>query len=102
MPNPSRSNKALKRKKTIQKIIAVTSVILVILLALVLFFRQKVQKSVNSQSVSKVKTATVTTGSIRATVSGSGTLTSNHIQDINVPAGVTVDTVYVEQGGKKI
>lgn len=98
MGNPSRSNKALKRKKTVQTIIAITAVVLVILLALVLFFRQKVQNSVNNQNTSKVKTAAVTTGSIRATVSGSGTLTSDNIQDINVPAGVTVDTVYVEQG----
>ena len=42
--------------------------------------------------------AQVTTGSIQAAVSGSGTLTSEDVEDLSVPATVKVEKLYVEQG----
>lgn len=98
MGNPERSNKALRRKKTLQKIIAVTSVVLVILLAAVLLTRKTVRAKYGSRSNAQVQTAQVTTGSIRTTVSGTGALTSENILDVKFPSGVTIDTVYAKQG----
>ena len=40
----------------------------------------------------------MTTGSIQAAVSGSGTLTSEDVEDLSVPATVKVEKLYVEQG----
>lgn len=98
MGNPERSNKALRRKKTTQKIIAITSVVLLILLVIVIFTRKHVQTEYGHHGSSKVETAQVTTGSIRTTVSGSGSLTSEDLLDVKIPTSVTIDTVYVKQG----
>ena len=90
--------KARKRKKTVQRVIAVIAVVLVALLAAVLQVRKNVQKSVTAQNGSTVKSAQVTVGSIQAAVSGSGTLTSEDVEDLSVPAPVKVEKLYVEQG----
>lgn len=98
MGNPERSNKALKRKKTRQKIIMYVCIALLVIVAAVLFTRRNVQKKYGNRSIVKVETTQVTTGSISTTVSGSGSLTSEDIRDITVPAPVDVDTVYVKAG----
>lgn len=98
MGNPERSNKALKRKKTTQKIIAITSVALLILLAAVLVVRKNVRAKYGNRGTTKVQTTQVTTGSIRTTVSGSGSLTSEDIEDVNFPTKITVDSILVKQG----
>ena len=69
----AKPTKAQKRKKTVQRVIAIVAVVLVAGLAGTLYVRQRVQRSVTAQSGSNVKSVTVTTGSIKATVSGSGT-----------------------------
>lgn len=89
---------ARKRKKTAQRAIAVVAVVLVCLLAAVLQVRKNVRRSVNGQNSSTVKTAQVTAGSIQAVVSGSGTLVSEDVEDLSVPATVKVEKIYVEQG----
>lgn len=98
MGNPERSNKALKRKKTTQKIIAITSVVLLILLAAVIVVRKNVRAKYGNRDAKKVETTQVTTGSIRTTVSGSGSLTSEDLEDVNFPTKITVDKLLVEQG----
>lgn len=98
MGNPERSNKALKRKKTTQKIIMYVCIALLIIVAAVIFTRRNVQKKYGNRSIVKVETTQVTTGSISTTVSGSGALTSEDVADITVPAPVDVDTVYVKAG----
>lgn len=98
MGNPERSNKALRRKKTTQKIIGITAVVLLILLAAVLITRKNVRAKYGNRGISKVETTQVTTGSIRTTVSGTGSLTSEDIEEVNYPTRIIVDTVYVEQG----
>ena len=90
--------KAQKRKKTVQRVIAIVAVVLVAGLAGTLYVRQRVQRSVTAQSGSNVKSVTVTTGSIKTTVSGSGNLTSDNVEDLTVPATVKVEKLYVEQG----
>ena len=90
--------KAQKRKKTVQRVIAVIALVLVVLLAAVLQVRKNVRRQVTAQNSSTVKSAQVTTGSIQAAVSGSGTLTSEDVEDLSVPATVKVEKFYAEQG----
>ena len=94
----AKPTKAQKRKKTVQRVIAIVAVVLVAGLAGTLYVRQRVQRSVTAQSGSNVKSVTVTTGSIKATVSGSGSLTSDNVEDLTVPATVKVEKLCVEQG----
>ena len=94
----AKPTKAQKRKKTVQRVIAIVAVVLVAGLAGILYVRQRVQRSVTAQSGSNVKSVTVTTGSIKTTVSGSGSLTSANVEDLTVPATVKVEKLYVEQG----
>ena len=94
----AKPTKAQKRKKTVQRVIAIAAVVLVAGLAGTLYVRQRVQRSVTAQSGSNVKSVTVTTGSIKTTVSGSGSLTSANVEDLTVPATVKVEKLYVEQG----
>ncbi len=91
---------ARKRKKAAQRVVAIVAVVLVCLLAAVLYGRRNVQQSVNAKNSSNVKTAQVTNGSIQAVVSGSGTLTSEDVEDLSVPATVKVEKMHVEQGDK--
>ena len=91
----AKPTKAQKRKKTVQRVIAIVAVVLVAGLAGTLYVRQRVQRSVTAQSGSNVKSVTVTTGSIKATVSGSGSLTSDNVEDLTVPATVKVEKLYV-------
>ena len=92
------TNQAQKRKKTLQKVIAGITVVLLILLCGVLYGRQRVQKTVNAQSASNIKSATVTVGSIQTAVSGSGPLTSEDVAELTIPSTVKVDQIFVEQG----
>ena len=94
----AKPTKAQKRKKTVQRVIAIVAVVLVAGLAGTLYVRQRVQRSVTAQSGSNVKSVAVTTGSIKTTVSGSGSLTSDNVEDLTVPATVKVEKLYVEQG----
>lgn len=91
---------ARKRKKAAQRVVAIVAVVLVCLLAAVLYGRRNVQQSVNAKNSSNVKTVQVTNGSIQAVVSGSGTLTSEDVEDLSVPATVKVEKMHVEQGDK--
>ena len=94
----AKPTKAQKRKRTVQRVIAIVAVVLVALLAGTLYVRKRVQRSVTAQSGSNIKSASVTQGSIKATVSGSGTLVCEDVVDITVPSPVKVEKLYVEQG----
>ena len=94
----AKPTKAQKRKKTVQRVIAILAVVLLILLAGTLYVRRRVQRSVTAQSGSNIKSAAVTTGSIKATVSGSGTLECEDVEDLAVPSPVKIEKLYVEQG----
>ena len=83
---------------TEQPIYRLTRLVIFVLLAAVLQVRKNVRRQVTAQNSSTVKSAQVTTGSIQATVSGSGTLTSEDVEDLSVPATVKVEKLYVEQG----
>lgn len=94
----AKPTKAQKRKRAIQRATAAVSLVLVAVLAGTLYVRKQVQRKVTAQSGSTIKSATVITGSIRATVSGSGTLVCEDVVDLTVPSTVKVEKLHIAQG----
>lgn len=94
----AKPTKAQKRKRAIQRATAAVSLVLVTVLAGTLYVRKQVQRKVTAQSGSTIKSATVTTGSIKATVSGSGTLVCEDVVDLTVPSTVKVEKLHIAQG----
>ena len=79
------------------------TVSIVVVLALAIFFgvraaKKKVSAAVGSMNAPTVSEATVTTGSISTTVSGSGMLTDADTQQIVLPKGVKLDEILVKAG----
>ena len=90
-----------KQRKKRRRIIVTVSIVLV--LALAIFFgvraaKKKVSEAVGSMNAPTVNEATVTTGSISTTVSGSGMLTDADTQQIVLPKGVKLDKILVKAG----
>ena len=96
----AKPTKAQKRKRAIQRAIAAVALVLVAVLAGTLYVRKQVQRKVTAQSGSSIKSATVTTGSIKATVSGSGTLVCEDVVDLTVPSTVKVEKLHIAQGDR--
>ena len=94
----AKPTKAQKRKRAIQRATAAIALVLVAVLAGTLYVRKQVQRKVTAQSGSTIKSATVTTGSIKATVSGSGTLVCEDVVDLTVPSTVKVEKLHIAQG----
>lgn len=94
----AKPTKAQKRKRAIQRATAAVSLVLVAVLAGTLYVRKEVQRKVTAQSGSTIKSATVTTGSIKATISGSGTLVCEDVVDLTVPSTVKVEKLHIAQG----
>ena len=90
-----------KQRKKRRRIIVTVSIVVV--LALAIFFgvraaKKKVSEAVGSRNTPTVSEATVTTGSISTTVSGSGMLTDADTQQIVLPKGVKLDKILVKAG----
>ncbi len=85
-----------KRKKLIT-IIVVTVLILAAITVVVVKLRDSVSERYASEEAS-VESAAVTVGSISTTISGSGTLTDDDVEDVEIPASVEIDTMCVEEG----
>lgn len=90
-----------RQKKKRRKRIAVTIVILVVLAAaatvLLMMLQRNITEKYASQEEIEVQSATVTTGSIRTTVAGSGSLAYEESEEVVLPAGVIIDEVMVSQ-----
>lgn len=92
-----------QQKKKRKKRIAVTIVIVAALLAvaavlLVMLQRNITEKYADDEEV-EVLTATVSTGSIRTTVSGSGSLANEESEEVILPANVVIDQIEVRSRG---
>ncbi len=91
---------ARKRRK---RRVLITSIILVILVLVAIvvgitMLRRTVSSQFGSDSTSSVLSAEVTTGSISTTVSGSGTLTAEDVESIEILSSLEIDDFYVEEG----
>ena len=88
-------NKKKRRRKLLRTVLIVIAVIAVILVGLVFYLRQKVERRFADASA-EVLRYEVTTGTIHTVVSGSGTLVQVDEEEITVPAGVEITEVLVE------
>lgn len=93
-----RNTKAERTRRTVRKTIIITAMILAVLFVVVMVLRQRVDERAAAGNRENIRTAQVTTGSIRTTVSGSGTLVSEGLEDVKLPAGVEIDETLVEEG----
>ncbi len=92
-----RQSKAAARKKRIRRTIIILLIVAVVLVAAVLILRQYITENYGTSSESEIETAEVTTGSIISTVSGSGTLTSDDVEEVTIPSSVSISTYYVSE-----
>ncbi|MCD8322197.1 MAG: HlyD family efflux transporter periplasmic adaptor subunit [Oscillospiraceae bacterium] len=90
-----RQSKAAARKKRVRRTIIILLIVAVVLVAAVLILRQYVTENYGTSTESEIETAEVTTGSIISTVSGSGTLTSDDVEEVTIPSSVSISTYYV-------
>lgn len=90
-----------QQKKKRRKRIAVTLVIVAVVIALAAVLLVMLQRNITEKYADEeeieVLTATVTTGSIRTTVSGSGSLANEESEEVVLPAGVIIDEIHVRQ-----
>ena len=88
-------NKKKRRHKVIRTVLIVIAIVAVILVGLVFYLRQKVERRF-AGAEAEVLRYEVATGTIHTVVSGSGTLTQVDVEEIAVPAGVEITDVLVE------
>ena len=86
-----------KKKKKQITIIAVSALVVIAIAVIVLTLRKSVSDKYGS-SESNVESAAVTVGGISTTVSGTGTLADDDVEDVTIPSAVQIDKVIVEEG----
>ncbi len=86
-----------KKSKKIRTVIIVIAILAIIITVLVVFLRKYVAKNVATSNV-EILTGTASKGSISTTVSGTGSLSNKTEEEVLVPEGVTLETVYVKVG----
>ena len=90
-------NKKMHRRKIIRTVLITLAVIAAILIAVVITLTKNVEKRF-AEAAADVQTYQVTTGTIHTIVSGSGVLTEEDLEEIEVPSGVEVNEVKVDPG----
>ncbi len=92
--------KARKRHK--RKLLITMTIVVVVVLAMIVagisYARSRISEQFGSSDSGSMEAAEVTTGSISTTVSGSGTLTAEDTESVEVPSGLEVADFYVEVG----
>lgn len=86
-----------KRKLMITLVVILVSVLVVVTAAVVLL-RNRVRSQFASADASEVQSAEVSIGSIKTTVSGSGTLSAEDVEEIELINTVEIIDYYVEAG----
>ncbi len=90
------------RKRRKRRIMITAIVLVVLILALIVvgitMLRRSVTSQFSSDSTDSVLSAEVTTGSISTTVSGSGTLTAEDVESVEMLSSLEIDDFYVEEG----
>ena len=88
-----------KKKKRRNMIFAASALVLAGLLVALPFILDARQKNLNDRT--SILSAQVTRGTIRKTLSGTGTLTEDDVEEVSVPQGVEV-TEYLVQNGQYV
>ncbi|MBP3684937.1 MAG: HlyD family efflux transporter periplasmic adaptor subunit [Oscillospiraceae bacterium] len=90
-------DKKRRRNKIIRTVVILIAVIAVILVAAVILLRKNVEARFAS-AAAEVQEYTVSTGTIHTIVTGSGILTEEDVETIDVPAGVEITELVAEAG----
>lgn len=98
MKNDRRSTKLTP--KQIKKIVIIAVIVIALLTGLALYLRKRVTDSFGGNGGSEVISASVTTGSISTSVSGSGRLTDDDVDQLDIPSDVKLKEIYVSVGDK--
>lgn len=85
-------------KRRILRIAVIAAIILAVLVAVVLYLKSRVAEEYGSGSETEIQTATVSEGSIRTTVSGTGNLTDEDVETIEIVNTVEIEEVCVSAG----
>ena len=89
--------KKQKKKKVIRTVVILIALIAIALVSAVTILRKNVEQKFAS-AAAEVQEYTVTTGTIHTIVDGSGILTEEDVETIDVPAGVEVTELITEAG----
>ena len=90
-------DKKRRRNKIIRTVVIILVVIAIALVATVSILRKNVEARF-AAGVADIQEYAVKTGTIHTVVNGSGILTEEDVETIDVPAGVTITEVIVEAG----
>lgn len=86
-----------RRKKRIAITCAILVAVLVVITILLVMLQRSITEKYKEEEQQEILTAIVTTGSIRTTVSGSGTLSNEESVEVMLPANVLLDQVVVNR-----
>lgn len=89
--------KKQKQKKIIRTVVIILAIVAVALVSAISILRKNVERKFAS-GVAEVQEYTVKTGTIHTIVDGSGILTEEDVETIDVPAGVEVTELIAEAG----
>ncbi len=92
-----RMSKQMRKKRTV-RVILIVVIVLAVLAAGIGVLQRQVTSQVNAGNAEEVQNATVSKGSIRTVVSGSGNLTDEDVEELTFHGGVEIDETKVEAG----
>ena len=93
-----RKARARKKRKMLITVSVILGLVLITVVAAVTVLRKKVSEKVGNGSDSQVLSAQVTVGSISTTVSGTGTLAAEDVEELKLLGSVEIKDYYVETG----
>lgn len=93
MKNNRRSTKLSPRQ--IKKLIIIAVLAAAVITGLLLFLRKRVSDQFAGSSGTEVSSAAVTAGSISTSVYGSGRLSDDDVEQLDIPSGVELEKIYV-------
>ena len=95
----NRRNQKLTPKQ-IRKIVLIAVIAAAVIVGIVLYLRKKVSDTYGMTNETEVSSASVTRGSISTSVSGSGRLSDDDAEQLDIPSGVELEEIYVSLGDK--
>lgn len=98
MKNNRRSTKLSPRQ--IKKLIIIAVLAAAVITGLLLFLRKRVSDQFAGSSGTEVSSAAVTAGSISTSVYGSGRLSDDDVEQLDIPSGVELEKIYVSLGNR--
>ena len=98
MKNNRRSTKLSPRQ--IKKLIIIAVLAAAVITGLLLFLRKRVSDQFAGSSGTEVSSAAVTVGSISTSVYGSGRLSDDDVEQLDIPSGVELEKIYVSLGDR--